>query len=689
MQVARITALLVLSYGLSLPAMAESLCQQANGGDQACTMPMEPVQSDSSLSMIQKKVLAEIGPAQSGQSPRKPQLDAKYYAQPDAEEDAQPGLAHPTKPQPDAGEDAQPAELDSTDHEPTEPQGGNVKPKPDAGEGAQPAALEELDSTDHKPTEPQGGKVTHLVRRKARKAKAVEAAVDAKGATPGEAEAPKAALAEAEVDANHTAALEAAAPKAPAEALWGKTFYSGLWLGEAHGLEAQLLGLAHLSVEGCRTVNDANNFPTAAGWVGDDCVEHNSYDQFDQSGRRIRPDEFNLAALFHNSFQPAYRRQCALVLRGSIVHAGFMTPRRDGVTDSLRENYGTDQAKMCKTWWHPDAARQAGELARGAFWQRVKAYLSTNGAGACGGGTYVVGHSVGGAFASILAKCLSNRQTDLASGQVQLYTFGAPGVAEEEDYPSSGCYQGKRFYNMDEGGRTEKQDPIPSFGFRTIWRLYHPRVPAIMLSRFSREETDTDCGMARTADTDRKPEDVSRGSAYNRGVWQEEYHHAKTYLERLTWNKPFPVAPLLEGGWTFADDIGDAADPYVVFDTPFTVALQQSIARHDMRVVFDCEVGHIKVLLMPRQDSTYCGQIVKYSTGNSWREDWGEITTFEYYKELCVSTDTTPNDGRHMKMVLSDVDRRKIPDWKGFVPGRKTFTATRTSTGQHSALAFR
>jgi hypothetical protein len=95
---------------------------------------------------------------------------------------------------------------------------------------------------------------------------------------------------------------------------------------------------------------------------------------------------------------------------------------------------------------------------------------------------YVVGHSLGGAVASLIAGCAAN-DPDSYWPLTGLYTIGAPGVSINGQIsgPSGSCLPGKRFYNVDE----YTYDPVPVIG---RWREYvggaalqHPKVAAVQL----------------------------------------------------------------------------------------------------------------------------------------------------------------------------------------------------------------
>lgn len=110
----------------------------------------------------------------------------------------------------------------------------------------------------------------------------------------------------------------------------------------------------------------------------------------------------------------------------------------------------------------------------------------------CGGGLYVVGHSLGGAIAEIFLGCVDAAWNATTTGQsgnhtlppvLGLYTFAAPGVSKDqlEDLSPAGtnrsrCFPGTRFFIMDATyGDTV---PVAAYPFGFI----HPKLKAVQLT---------------------------------------------------------------------------------------------------------------------------------------------------------------------------------------------------------------
>lgn len=103
----------------------------------------------------------------------------------------------------------------------------------------------------------------------------------------------------------------------------------------------------------------------------------------------------------------------------------------------------------------------------------------------CGGGLYVVGHSLGAAIAEIFAACIHANWKPPSMPEIKgVYTLAAPGVSKTQLTDTSsagvqraGCFPGKRFYIQD----TVWEDAVPAvtrpFGFE------HPKLKAVRLRK--------------------------------------------------------------------------------------------------------------------------------------------------------------------------------------------------------------
>lgn len=94
--------------------------------------------------------------------------------------------------------------------------------------------------------------------------------------------------------------------------------------------------------------------------------------------------------------------------------------------------------------------------------------------------TYLTGHSLGGAIASIIAGCAAKRDSNTPFEVHGLYTIGAPGVSREPIANGNSCFKGLRVYNYDK----DLIDPVPYVTSRANLvgiSLLHPRVQALQI----------------------------------------------------------------------------------------------------------------------------------------------------------------------------------------------------------------
>lgn len=112
---------------------------------------------------------------------------------------------------------------------------------------------------------------------------------------------------------------------------------------------------------------------------------------------------------------------------------------------------------------------------QGVRYKEFEKYLERS----CGGRASFVGHSLGGALATLAATCMSKNKTFSVDS---VYTFGAPGIASEElvDHskaaPASKCFKGARVYNVDE----TFVDPVPVAS--AVMSFKHPKLRSIKFS---------------------------------------------------------------------------------------------------------------------------------------------------------------------------------------------------------------
>lgn len=127
---------------------------------------------------------------------------------------------------------------------------------------------------------------------------------------------------------------------------------------------------------------------------------------------------------------------------------------------------------------------------------------------ACSGGVYVVGHSLGGAAASVFTACV-NQQEKWLWGKgfkvKEVYTIGAPAVSKEPLRQSDGCLKGLRIYNEDE----TTYDYVP---YLAQWAgMVHPNLKAVKLTKKTNDEVEKqelDCNSKEAVNGDKKVDSV-------------------------------------------------------------------------------------------------------------------------------------------------------------------------------------
>jgi len=149
---------------------------------------------------------------------------------------------------------------------------------------------------------------------------------------------------------------------------------------------------------------------------------------------------------------------------------------------------------------------------------------------ACSGGIYVVGHSLGGAAASVFTSCV-NQDKKWLSGKgfkvKEVYTIGAPAVSKKPLRQADGCLKGLRIYNEDKNN----YDLVP---FLAQWAgMVHPNLKAMIVTKKSEtvvEETEFDCNSKEAVSGDkRKDEKLQEWKVISNGLC----HIAGEYVKRM------------------------------------------------------------------------------------------------------------------------------------------------------------
>lgn len=174
----------------------------------------------------------------------------------------------------------------------------------------------------------------------------------------------------------------------------------------------------------------------------------------------------------HYSLSKSTDGKCAIAMTGT-----------NALTD-FQENLDVRYEDYCGfSGVHSGAAKEIDDLTKHSNW--TQKWLPVLRSGDCSEGVYVVGHSLGGAQASILAACANNGSMPYGFEVKGIYTFGAfaPSrdplvnkISEKQNLPS-GCFDGARYFNQDSGNYDVVPGTTTNAGFR------HPQVQAKMLSR--------------------------------------------------------------------------------------------------------------------------------------------------------------------------------------------------------------
>lgn len=151
---------------------------------------------------------------------------------------------------------------------------------------------------------------------------------------------------------------------------------------------------------------------------------------------------------------------CALAFSGSDGHADWQS------------NFRFDAVAVCGApGVHRGFWNEASNILNGPEWPSIASVLANSCAT-----KYAVGHSLGGAIATILAYCAGQEalgQYGATFSVDGLYTYGAPAVSSPALTNTSGsCFAGKRFFNIE----SHSYDPIPHLA--TVLGYLHPKVQA-------------------------------------------------------------------------------------------------------------------------------------------------------------------------------------------------------------------
>jgi len=125
---------------------------------------------------------------------------------------------------------------------------------------------------------------------------------------------------------------------------------------------------------------------------------------------------------------------------------------------------------------HRGFAAELEDLLVSANWSNtIQPYLTNS----CPGGVSTIGHSLGGAQATLLAACANNGSKPFGFTVKSVYTHGSPGLSENplpNNEATDQCFGGYRWYNHD----LVDYDIVtgtPQIG------IHHAYVPAVRLSR--------------------------------------------------------------------------------------------------------------------------------------------------------------------------------------------------------------
>eukprot|EP00441_Pelagodinium_beii_P023841 CAMPEP_0197673368 /NCGR_PEP_ID=MMETSP1338-20131121/80801_1 /TAXON_ID=43686 ORGANISM="Pelagodinium beii, Strain RCC1491" /NCGR_SAMPLE_ID=MMETSP1338 /ASSEMBLY_ACC=CAM_ASM_000754 /LENGTH=293 /DNA_ID=CAMNT_0043253607 /DNA_START=161 /DNA_END=1039 /DNA_ORIENTATION=- len=197
----------------------------------------------------------------------------------------------------------------------------------------------------------------------------------------------------------------------------------------------------------------------------------------------------------------------------------------DDVSD-LSDDLDVRDKEACGHSFHKGIYEEFQNFLSGKKWSsEFQPYLKSD---ACSGGIIAVGHSLGGALASVLATCANAPGNPLGTQLgfliTSLYTIGAPALAKSSPrngQTSSGCFNGARFFIED----SQTYDPVSYAAVRIGFE--HPRVKAIRL------HSDSDDRLS--FDTFSCESDEARLNSDEPGMQfpSKNDHLATTYISRI------------------------------------------------------------------------------------------------------------------------------------------------------------
>lgn len=208
---------------------------------------------------------------------------------------------------------------------------------------------------------------------------------------------------------------------------------------------------------------------------------------------------------------------------------------------------------------HMGFALEVDDLTNHAVWQdQMVPYLKGT---SCSAGVTIVGHSLGGAQAAILAACANNGTKPFGFTAKALYTVGGAAPAKAplpNKEAADSCFAGARFYNHDK----IEVDPVAALA-QTL-KFFHPRVPAVRLSKPSFLDSSKLEYYTHGCNTE-------CAHKYPKiGVGKISMHQAPAYLERVKEVYTKRSATVAQGNCT---ELSDAPSIYTSFGVAALIVL--------------------------------------------------------------------------------------------------------------------